>query len=85
MEDFDALEPNFRRHFDRNFANSKLGYNQVRQAYRFGVEEARDNDYGNLDWNQAAIHIHQDWDQMHPDMAWNDVVEAVHAGWEAGH
>lgn len=80
--DLNALEPEFRKHYDTYFAKSNKDYAQIQAAYHFGAHEAQDSRYRNQDWNQVESKIRQDWEMSHPDMQWVDVRDAVYTGWE---
>ncbi len=82
MEDF---EPQFRRHFESRFLGSHLGYDQIRSAYYFGAEEAKDSRYRQENWSDVEQSLHKDWETSHPDMGWDDVRDAVFTGWQVAH
>jgi hypothetical protein len=75
----------FELQFHSHFAGSNLGYQQIRSAYQFGAQEARDSRLRQSDWAAAEHTLRQDWEAAHPDMHWNDVREAIFTGWQVAH
>jgi hypothetical protein len=81
----DDYEPQFLSHYDRHFAGSNLGYQEIRSAYHFGAQGAKDSRFSHKDWTEAELTLQKDWEATHPEMRWNDVRDAVFNGWQVAH
>jgi outer membrane murein-binding lipoprotein Lpp len=81
IEDISRYEPDFRRNYDTNYANSGYGYDQFRPAYYFGYELATDPRYRGQEWNTVESDAHGYWNEstMGP---WDRYKEAVHYAWD---
>jgi hypothetical protein len=81
IEDISRYEPDFRRNYDTNYANSGYGYDQYRPAYYFGYELATDPRYRGQEWNAVESDAHGYWNEstMGP---WDRYKDAVHYAWD---
>jgi hypothetical protein len=81
IEDINRYEPDFRRNYETNYANSGYGYDQYRPAYYFGYELATDPRYRGQEWTAVESDAHGYWNEstMGP---WDRYKEAVHYAWD---
>lgn len=81
IEDISRYEPDFRRNYDKNYADSGYGYDQYRPAYYFGYELATDPRYRGQEWNAVESDAHGYWNEgtMGP---WDRYKDAVHYAWD---
>ena len=83
VADIAPYEPDFRRNYEANYANSGYGYDQYRPAYQYGFGLAKDPRYATMDWNELEMQAHRNWNEgtMGP---WDRYKDAVRYGWERG-
>jgi len=75
-------EPDFRKNYDQNYAESGYAYEQYRPAYVYGYELAKDPNYRSVrDWTELEPRVSREWDEgaMGP---WTRYKDAVRFGWE---
>ncbi|HBY99454.1 MAG TPA: hypothetical protein DEP84_36870 [Chloroflexi bacterium] len=78
---FETLEPDFRRHYQTNFANTGYTYDQVEPAYRYGYVLARNENYRDRDWSEIEPEARQRWEARNPG-TWQQVKNAVRDAWQ---
>ena len=81
IEDINRYEPDFRRNYETNYADSGYGYDQYRPAYYFGYELATDPRYRGQEWTAVESDAHGYWNEstMGP---WDRYKDAVHYAWD---
>lgn len=74
-----------REQYEREFANTGMGFDAFGPAYRFGTEMARNSRYSHADWHMAEADLRAQWDATYPDEAssWERIKAAVRRGWES--
>lgn len=79
--DYDAYEPFFRTHYNRNFATGGYPYSRYQPAYRYGYTLATDERYADYDnWDRLEAEAHRDW-ETDGDTTWEEAKDAVHYAW----
>lgn len=82
MRDFEAYEPDFRRHFTRTYADTGYTYDQYVPAYRYGYNVARDERYRDRGWREIEPEVQRRWEQENPG-TWEQVKDAVRDAWQS--
>lgn len=74
-------DEDFRRDFQRSFATSGVGYEQVRPAYAFGRELAADERYRGREWKTIEPEARTAFEHRNPGR-WEQLRDAVRYGYE---
>jgi uncharacterized membrane protein len=85
--DVSAYDEDFRRNYQRAYADMGYNYDQYQPAYRYGFDLRTHEDYRGHDWQEIEGQARHDWEQRHPSTDWDQFKDAVHYGWEqaSGH
>lgn len=78
---FQQLEPQFRDHFQHNFADHDLSFRDVRLAYRYGVRLGEHEALLRRDWPKIEEHARQHWRDQGGG-PWEIYGVAVQFGWQ---
>lgn len=79
--DYDAYEPFFRSHYNRNFAAGGYTYSRYQPAYLYGYTLATDERYADYDnWDRLEADARRDW-EADGDTTWEEAKDAVHYAW----
>lgn len=76
------FDPVFRQHFKATYSNLGRNFADLRPAYVYGANLARDPRYRKRTWEEIELDASRAWEQEHADGAWEDYRDAVRAGWE---
>ncbi len=69
----------FRKHYDANYTNGGLRYEQYIPAYRYGVYLAEDPRFS--DWDTFEPAARAQWDGLNPG-TWDQYKDAIRYAWE---
>ena len=75
-------DPDFRTHWQTNYATAGGIYEDYQPAYHYGSTLASDARYRNRDWNDIEMDARRDWDTRYPGGTWERFKAAVRHGWE---
>lgn len=79
--DYDAYEPFFRSHYNRNLATGGYAFSRYQPAYRYGYALATDERYTDYDnWDRLEADARRDWDSD-ANTTWEEAKDAVHYAW----
>ncbi len=79
--EYDAYEPFFRTHYNRNLAAHGYTYNRYQPAYRYGYGLATDDRYSRYDnWDELRGVAERDW-AHDADTTWDEIEDSVHYAW----
>ena len=79
--DYDAYEPFFRSHYNRNYATGGYAFSRYQPAYRYGYMLATDERYTTYDnWDKLGTVAERDW-KPDGNSTWEEVKDAVHYAW----
>lgn len=84
LTDWSRYEPDFRENYQSTYANTGLQYEQVRPAYRYGYQLAKEPQGRGSDWSTMEPQAKSSWEQDH-NGAWDQYRDAVRYGWERAH
>ena len=80
-DEYDAYEPFFRTHYNRNYATAGYTYSRYMPAYQYGYTLATDDRYADYDnWDDVRTTARRDWDDD-THGAWEEAEDAVHYAW----
>jgi hypothetical protein len=79
----DEYRTNWRNHYQKNFGNSGMKYEQYEPAYQYGYDLYGDKRYNNWDWNRLEPEARKTWEQRYPGSAWDKAKSAVRYAWES--
>jgi len=79
----DEYRTNWRNHYQKNFGNSGMKYEQYEPAYQYGYDLYNDKRYNNWDWNRLEPEARKSWEQRYPNSAWDKAKGAVRYAWES--
>lgn len=80
-DQYDALEPSFRRHYETNYRGNEYAYNQHQPAYRYGYDLATDYRYRDRPWDEVEPEAQRRWEEVN-EGTWEEFKESVRHGWE---
>lgn len=79
--DYDEYDPLFRNHFQTTFSQQGRNYEELRPAYFYGYDLARNPQYRNRSWDQIEMDARRSWESEYHDSLWDDIKDAVREGW----
>jgi hypothetical protein len=80
---YDAYEPEFRRHWQSNYAKAGGGtYEQWVPAYRSGCDLASDASYANADWATVEPEARRRFMTSNPSSKWGQFKDSIRYAWE---
>jgi uncharacterized protein (TIGR02271 family) len=79
---YDQYDPDFRSHWQSNYANSGYSYERYKPAYHYGYTLANDARYQGRDWKAIEADARRSWEQQHQDSPWENFKDAVRHGWQ---
>jgi uncharacterized protein (TIGR02271 family) len=84
MEDeWTEYEPNFRQHYQSNYATSGQSWDSYAPAYRYGYTLGQNPRYRDMEWAELENEARTRWETENAvEGAWNDFKDAVRHGWE---
>jgi len=78
MSDPSFRDDDYRDNYNTTFAHSGMTWEQVRPAYQYGDELARDQRYRGRDWSSFESDARRDWDARHPGTSsWDKIKDGV--------
>jgi len=78
MSNPDFRDDDYRDNYNTTFAHSGMTWEQVRPAYQYGDELARDQRYRGRDWSTFEADARRDWDARHPGAStWDKIKDGV--------
>jgi stress response protein YsnF len=79
MTNPDFRDDDYRDNYNATYAHSGMTWDQVRPAYQYGDELARDQRYRGRDWNSFEADARRDWDARHPggESTWEKIKDGV--------
>ena len=80
--DFAAVDDEFRRDYQTNYASAGGSYEDYQPAYRGGYESRYDSRFANRSWDEAEPELRSRWESEHPGSAWERMKAAVRRGWD---
>jgi stress response protein YsnF len=78
---YDEFDPMFRSHYETTYSQMGRSYNDLRPAYFYGYDMARNPQYKNRDWKQVESDARRSWEREYKDTRWDDIKQAVREGW----
>ena len=79
--DYDAYEPFFRSHYNKNYADHGYTFTRYQPAYHYGYLLATDTRYADYDnWDSLGMVAERDW-EPEGDSTWEEAKDAVHYAW----
>jgi hypothetical protein len=78
---YDMTAPDYRSHYNSQFATSGYSYNQFLPAYRYGHNMGMDPRYTGRTWDQVEMDARRGWEDYN-EGTWEDFKDAVRHGWE---
>ena len=76
----ERFEPDFRVHYEENYAESPYSFDDCRMAYRYGLALGENPRLRRQQWEQLKQHARRGWED-HDDRPFSDFEEAVRFGW----
>jgi uncharacterized protein (TIGR02271 family) len=79
MTNPDFRDDDYRDNYNATYAHSGMTWDQVRPAYQYGDELARDQRYRGRDWNSFEADARRDWEARHPggESTWEKIKDGV--------
>jgi uncharacterized protein (TIGR02271 family) len=79
MTNPDFRDDDYRDNYNATYAHSGMTWDQVRPAYQYGDELARDQRYRGRDWNSFEADARRDWETRHPggEGTWDKIKDGV--------
>ena len=78
---FERLEPGFQRHYRDELSDSRYSYEEMKLAYRYGVQLGENRRFHQQQWPEVEEHARKSWEKME-EMDWSVAKRAVRYGWE---
>jgi len=79
----DEYRTNWRNHYQKNYADSGLQYEQYEPAYQYGYDLFNDKRYAGWDWARLEPEARRTWEMRYPEDAWEKAGMAVKYAWAA--
>lgn len=79
-EDYEDWQPDFREHYEANYANSGRSYLDFDFAYRYGYNLVTDERYEGREWSALEPEAQREWQTLGRG-TWEDFREAVEYAW----
>lgn len=79
-EDYEDWQPEFREHYDENYASSGRSYLDYDFAYRYGYDLALDERYEGQEWDELEPEARGEWERRGGG-PWDDFRQAVQHAW----
>lgn len=77
---FEAYEEDFREHFQKQYNQEEVDFQQYAIAYRFGYDMARDFRFGDQRWKEAKPSLKEGWEADN-GLTWSEAEAAVRFSW----
>ena len=75
---FERLEPEFQRHYRQELSDSRHSYEEMKLAYRFGVQLGENRWFRDRRWSEVEEAARKSWEGVE----WSVAKKAVRYGWE---
>ena len=79
----DDYRTDWRNHYQQNYSNSGMKYEQYEPAYQYGYDLRSDKRYTDWDWNRLEPEARKNWETRYPNTAWDKAKNAVRYAWES--
>jgi hypothetical protein len=81
-ENYRSYDDEFRRDYDRQYANTGAPYEEYSRAYQHGATLGQDERYRGYDWPEVESSARENWESTYPESTWERFKAAVRHGWE---
>jgi hypothetical protein len=81
--DWRFYEGDFRKHYESNYRDNGISYDQYRPAYHYGYRLAQDPAYSSSGWHTIEPYARETWEESQKG-PWEKFKDAVHYAWERG-
>jgi uncharacterized protein (TIGR02271 family) len=78
---YDVYDPDFRTHFQTQYAQLGSGFERYQPAYRYGYTLATDDRYRNRNWNDIEPEVHRAWEARNQG-TWENFKDAIEYSWD---
>jgi uncharacterized protein (TIGR02271 family) len=78
---YDIYDPDFRTHFQSNYAQLGSGFERYQPAYRYGYTLATDDRYRGRNWSDIEPEVHRAWEQRNQG-TWENFKDAIQYSWD---
>jgi hypothetical protein len=79
-EDYEDWQPEFRQHYESNYATFGRSYLDFDPAYRYGYDLAVDERYEGRNWDELEPEARREWERRGAG-AWEEFQQAVRHAW----
>jgi uncharacterized protein (TIGR02271 family) len=78
---FDALEKDYRSHYERTYGSAGYTYDDYAPVYRYGHSLATNSRYRNSDWKKVEPEARRQWEERNPN-TWDDFKDTIRYAWD---
>lgn len=81
-DEFLEYEEDFRAHYDAQYADEGLRFDEYVPAYQHGATMAREIRYQDRQWEEVEPEVREHWERDKPAGSWERFKAAVQHGWD---
>ncbi|MEM5384441.1 hypothetical protein VSR68_12690 [Paraburkholderia phymatum] len=81
-DEFLEYEEDFRAHYDAQYADEGLRFDEYVPAYHHGASMARETRYHDRQWEEIEPEVREHWERDRPEGNWERFKAAVRHGWD---